>query len=169
MAIKQRPFLRDSFMGGAFLPLHIFADALVQVSIPGDPGKERMDLDTGEVTGGKPIPLWKGYATVTPNMDWRARNRRWAFEDTGTHAYRVQLMHIDMNQLVDEDDWGKPEKRVSFGEGLLVEILSNRANEKSVGFTMVVRNAQVDNNQWQPTLLCDADTGDTFVEKVNRG
>ena len=89
MALKTSGFLRDSFLGAAYAPLGIFADALVEVLIPGDPNKEVMDPNTGAVTGGEPIAIWEGWGTLTPNMDWRARSRRWAFEDMATYAYRV--------------------------------------------------------------------------------
>ena len=169
MALKTSGFLRDSFLGAAYAPLGIFADALVEVLIPGDPNKEVMDPNTGAITGGEPIAIWEGWGALTPNMDWRARSRRWAFEDTATHAYRVQLRHIDDNLLVFPEDRGRPEFRVSFGEGLLVRVLQNRSDEKSVGLLLVVRNAITDNNKWQPTLLCDINTDETFVEAVDRG
>lgn len=169
MALRPDGFMRDSFIGAAYQPLGVFADALVEIYIPGDVGTQVMDPETGVISGGAEIPLWKGWAAVTPNMDWRARARRWAYEDTATHAYRVQLRHIDENMLVFEEDRGRPEKRVSFGEGLIVKILSNRADDTSVGLTLVVRNAITDNNKWQPTLLCDMSTASTFVEEVDRG
>ena len=168
MAIKSSGFMRDSFIGAAYAPLGIFADALIEVLIPGDVGTETMDPLTGVVTGGEPIPLWKGWASLTPNMDWRARARRWAFEDTATHAYRVQLRHTDENLLVFPEDRGRPELRVSFGEGLLVRVLYNRSDEKSEGLLLVIRNAITGNNKWQPTFLCDMNTDETFVEEVKR-
>ena len=47
MAIKSSGFMRDSFIGAAYAPLGIFADALVEILIPGDPSKEVMDPVTG--------------------------------------------------------------------------------------------------------------------------
>ena len=52
MALKTSGYLRDSFLGAAYAPLGIFADALIEILIPGDPNKEVMDPNTGAITGG---------------------------------------------------------------------------------------------------------------------
>ena len=80
MALKTSGFLRDSFLGAAYAPLGIFADALVEVLIPGDPNKEVMDPNTGAITGGEPIAIWEGWGAR-----WRGRRRwrRWRISWSG--------------------------------------------------------------------------------------
>ena len=85
----------------------------------------------------------------------------WAGEVTGVHAYRVQLMHIDKNEMVEKDSWGDPELRVSFAEGMRVQIIDMPTDKRAEGLKLVVRNAMTDSLFWQPTLLCDIETGDT--------
>ena len=80
---------------------------------------------------------------------------------TGVHADRIQLLHIDKNETVNRHLWGDPEMRVSFAEGMRVVINESPADARQNGLKLVVRNAVFDSLPWQPTLLCDFETGDT--------
>jgi len=159
MALNGRDYAPMRFMDVAYRPLGFFSTA--RVAVYKDSVDEIVDWDPETGNTRTPIdPVWVGWASLTPNKDWRARDRRWAYEDTATHAYRVQLWHIDKNELYPEDQWGDQSLRVKMGEGMMVKVLSLPADPRSVGLRLIVRNAVTDSSFWQPTLLCDVDTGD---------
>lgn len=161
MALGSKMFMDTRFLGLAYRPLELFCDAKVAVYPEDDTELVSWDPDTG--LSSTPIePVYVGWSSLTPNKDWRARNRVWGAEETSMHAYRVQLWHIDKNLLVPEEQWGDKSLRVKFGEGQRVEVLELTGDPRAVGMKLIVRNAVTDNNMWQPTLLCDIDTGDTL-------
>lgn len=146
------------FDGVAYTPLSIFTNSLVEVYEP-DSERAEWSIDSGYVERERK-PIWRGYAAVTPNMDWRARDRRTGYDDTATHSYRVQLWHIDKNLLLPRDLWGNKKYRVKFMYGQIVRVVEHNSDTTRVGMQVVVRNAVTDSDWWQPTLLCDIDTGD---------
>ena len=160
MGLSIDPNIHPLFMDAAYYPLQLLANSRVAVYKTPDVAEHDWDPDKGlSSTPNKPI--WRGWANVTGNIDWRARNREWAGEVTGVHAYRVQLMHIDKNEMVAQDMWGDPSLRVSFAEGMRVQIIDMPTDKRVEGLKLVVRNAMTDSLFWQPTLLCDIETGDT--------
>lgn len=160
MALGSKRFMETRFLGVAYRPLELFADALVSIYDAYEVEKSTWSPDEG-LSKTKIEPVYKGWAAITPNKDWRARTRMWGGEESGMHAYRVQLWHIDKNLLVPEENWGDPSLRVKFGEGQRLVIEQMIGDTRAVGLKMVIRNAVTDNNMWQPTLLCDIDVGDT--------
>lgn len=159
MALGSKRFMETRFLGVAYRPLELFCDALVEIFDESHTESVEWDPENG-LTKQDHTPVWKGWASITPNKDWRARTRVWGEEATATHAYRVQLHHLDQNLLVEKADRGKPELRVKFGEGQRLRIVAMTSDTRATGLKMVVRNAVTDNNMWQPTLLCDIDAGD---------
>lgn len=159
MALTGLLYAKDPrFDSQAFSVLSIFANSLIQV-YPKTMGTE-YTWDPKDGNGKDPVvPLWRGWATVTPNKDWRARDRRWAYEDTATHAYRVQLWHRKMNLLYPRDQWETAPLPL-FEYGQTVRVLEHPSDPTYVGLLLSVRNAVTDSDQWQPTLLCDVSTGD---------
>lgn len=146
------------FDGMAYWPLSIFTNSVVEIY---EPSSTYADWDPGTgIVESERKALYKGYAAVTPNMDWRARDRRSAYDDTATHAYRVQLWHIDKNMLVPQEQWGDRDLRFEPEYGQIVKVLEHNSDPKRVGMQFVVRNATSDSDWWQPTLLCDTDVGD---------
>lgn len=161
MAIGSRMFLERRFLGLAYRPMELFCDGMVEIYDKERTKKHVFNPHTGGVDAEPEKPVWVGYAAVTPNKDWRARDREWGEEITGIHAYRVQLNHIDKNLLVPEEQWGDPSLRVPMGEGMRVIVKDLPGDTRIKSLELTVRNAQTDNNMWQPTLLCDMETGDT--------
>lgn len=143
------------FLGVAHRPLELFCDSLVEIYPP--EAAERAEWSPEKGLSHKDVPpVWRGWAAVTPNKDWRARLRTWGEAATGTHAYRVQLHHAGKNYLFPEEEWGQPGTELPLiGEGWLVKIVQMVGDPKYEGLRLVVRNAVMDNNKWQPTLLCD--------------
>lgn len=167
MALHEEGFLWDSFLGLAHDPLELFCDAKIAVYDHPQGGSAQWTPDGGVAT--KDVkPIYIGWASLTPNKDWRARNREWGGEATATHAYRIQILDLDENLAYEdyENDRLDPTKRVKFAEGMLVEVLEMRGDSRAEGLSLTVRNAVTDNNMWQQTLLCDMDTGKTG-ETVN--
>lgn len=160
MGLSIDPNIHPLFMDSAYYPLQLLANSRVSVYAQPDVVEHEWDPDAG--LSSKPNqPIWRGWSNVTPNVDWRARNREWGEEITGVHAYRVQLMHIDKNELIDKDKWGDPNLRVSFAEGMRVQINDMPTDKRVEGLKLVIRNSMTDSLFWQPTLLCDIETGDT--------
>lgn len=160
MGLSIDPNIHPLFMYASYYPLQLLANTKVAIFTEPD----TMSYDWSEETGlsyNYHNPIWLGWANVTPNVDWRARNREWAGTVTGVHAYRVQLLHIDKNEALSRDMWGRPEMRVSFAEGMRVRIEEMPTDPSIQGLRLVVRNAQVDTLNWQVTLLCDVATGET--------
>lgn len=160
MGLSIDPNIHPLFMYASYYPLQLLANTKVAVYKTSDTVSYDWTAEDG--LSAKPNgPVWTGWANVTPNVDWRARNREWAGEVTGAHAYRVQLLHLDKNELVPRDLWGDPSQRVSFAEGMRVQIDEMPADTRVEGLKLIVRNAQIDTLNWQVTLLCDVETGDT--------
>lgn len=151
------------FDSTAYAPLSIFVNSLVEIY-----PKQLNDGVTWTPDGGivpaVVTPLWRGWAAVTPNKDWRARDRRWAYDDTATHAYRVQLHHVRKNLLVPQSEWSTA-PLVMFKEGQIVKVVRNDSDTTYEGLRLVVRNAITDSDKWQPTLLCDMSTEDPLGKK----
>lgn len=148
----------DRFDGAAYVPLSIFCNTMIEIFEP-DPESNEWDIENGLVQGERK-PVWRGWAAVTPNMDWRARDRRSSYDDTAIHAYRVQLWHIDKNLLLPREEWGEVSNRVDLMYGQIVKVVTHNSDPMREGMQLVVRNATTDSDWWQPTLLCDVDTGD---------
>lgn len=160
MGLSIDPNIHPLFMYASYYPLQLLANT--KVSIYSTPDTVSYDWTAEDGLSAKDNrPVWTGWANVTPNVDWRARNREWAGAVTGVHAYRVQLLHLDKNELVPQDLWGDPAQRVSFAEGMRVQIDEMPTDTRIEGLKLVVRNAQIDTLNWQVTLLCDVETGDT--------
>lgn len=160
MGLSINPNIHPLFVTAAYYPLELLANSRVSVYPTPDSVEYEWDPEHG-LHDRENMPIWVGWANVTPNVDWRARNYEWAGEVTGVHAYRVQLLHIDKNEAIGKHLWGDPEMRVSFGEGMRVVIDESPADHRQDGLKLVVRNAVFDTLPWQPTLLCDIETGDT--------
>lgn len=146
------------FDSAAYSALSIFTNSIVEIR---PPQTEREDWDP--LTGFTPkehAPVWRGWAAVTPNKDWRARNRRHSYDDTAVHSYRVQLHHIDQNLLVPRTQWGDRSKRIVPTHGWFVKVVQHETATQHNGLSLVVRVATRDSDWWQPTLLCDIDAGD---------
>lgn len=149
-----------AFDAVAYGALSIFANSLVEIYEPvSDENRGEWSPETGW-TEAERTPIYRGWAAITPNMDWRARDRRQAYDDAATHAYRVQLWHIDKNELVPREEWGDRSKRVSLMYGQLVKVVSHPSDPTREGMELVIRNATTDSDWWQPTILCDVNTGD---------
>ncbi len=160
MGLSIDPNIHPLFMYASYYPLQLLANTKVSVYETLDTVSYDWTPESG-LSASDNRPVWTGWANVTPNVDWRARNREWGGEVTGVHAYRVQLLHLDKNELVPQDLWGEPSVRVSFAEGMRVQVDEMPADTRVEGLKLVVRNAQVDTLNWQVTLLCDVETGDT--------
>ncbi len=160
MGLSIDPNIHPLFMYAAYYPLQLLANTKVSIYETTDTVSYDWTAEDG-LSAKDNHPVWQGWANVTPNVDWRARNREWAGEVTGVHAYRVQLLHLDKNELVPQDLWGEPSQRVSFAEGMRVQIDEMPTDTRIEGLKLVVRNAQIDTLNWQVTLLCDVETGDT--------
>lgn len=160
MGLSIDPNIHPLFMYASYYPLQLLANT--KVSIFKEPDTVSYDWsDEAGLSLEYNNPVWKGWANITPNVDWRARNREWAGTVTGVHAYRVQLLHIDKNEVFSRDLWGNPDARVSFAEGMRVQVEEMPTDPRVAGLKLVVRNAQVDTLNWQVTLLCDVATGET--------
>ena len=160
MGLSINPNIHPLFVTAAYYPLQLLTDSKISVYQTPDSVEHEWDPEHG-LHNQENLPIWVGWANITPNVDWRARNREWAGEVTGVHAYRIQLLHIDKNEIVNRHLWGDPEMRVSFAEGMRVVINESPADHRQNGLKLVVRNAVFDSLPWQPTLLCDFETGDT--------
>lgn len=160
VALSINPNIHPLFLYASYYPLQLLANT--KVSIYETPDTVSYDWTAEDGLSAKDNrPVWQGWANITPNVDWRARNREWAGEVTGVHAYRVQLLHLDKNELVPQDLWGESSQRVSFAEGMRVQIDEMPTDTRVEGLKLVIRNAQIDTLNWQVTLLCDVETGDT--------
>lgn len=160
MGLSIDPNIHPLFMYASYYPLQLLANTKVSIFTEPDTLSYGWSEEAG-LSFDYNNPIWRGWANITPNVDWRARNREWAGTVTGVHAYRVQLLHIDKNEALSRDVWGKPEMRVSFAEGMRVRVEEMPTDPRVEGLKLVVRNAQVDTLNWQVTLLCDIATGET--------
>lgn len=107
------------------------------------------------------LVLWRGMARVTPNKDWRARNRTWAMEQTAEHAVRIQ-MNLYKNFLVPREEWPAPP--VDIWHGDIVKIVKNPNDPVLEKYSLAVRNAIGASDNWHRTLLCDANLGGRYGE-----
>lgn len=160
MGLSIDPNIHPLFMYASYYPLQLLANTKVSIFTEPDTLSYGWSEEAG-LSFDYNNPIWQGWTNITPNVDWRARNREWAGTVTGVHAYRVQLLHIDKNEVLSRDIWGKPEMRVSFAEGMRVRVDEMPTDPRVEGLKLVVRNAQVDTLNWQVTLLCDIATGET--------
>lgn len=160
MGLSINPNIHPLFSYASYYPLQLLTNTKVSIYETPDTLSYDWTADNG-LSAKDNHPVWKGWANITPNVDWRARNHEWAGEVTGVHAYRVQLLHLDKNELVSQDLWGEPSVRVSFAEGMRLQVDEMPTDTRVEGLKLVVRNAQIDTINWQVTLLCDGETGDT--------
>lgn len=159
MAIsRQGSVVRKGFLAVPYGFLNAYSFGLVELYYPVEPNKVSWDADTGTVTG-LPVACWKGRAIITPNKDWRARSKNSAYELTAEHAYRVQIGHLKKNLLVPRAQW-ETVAPIRIGNGVVVKVVENIADQRLVGVELVVRNATSGSDFWQPTLLCDVNTGE---------
>lgn len=137
--------------------LHVLANSLVEIYLP-----EQDNADWDPVLGTIKTPrhpVFRGWAVITPNKDWRARDRSTAGDDTAVHAYRVQLLNYRKNLLKQKAEWGDPSTWYRGSYGHEVQIIEHNTDPARVGMWLYVRNAVTDSDMWQATLLCDVDTG----------
>lgn len=160
VALSIDPNIHPLFLYASYYPLQLLANTKVSIYETPDTVSYDWTAEDG-LSARDNRPVWQGWANITPNVDWRARNREWAGEVTGVHAYRVQLLHLDKNELVPQDLWGESSQRVSFAEGMRVQVDEMPTDTRVEGLKLVIRNAQIDTLNWQVTLLCDVETGDT--------
>ena len=151
------------FDSAAYAPLSVLCNSLIEVYPKAGNNDATWTPEDGLVSS-TAAPLWRGWAAVTPNKDWRARDRRWAYDDTAVHAYRVQLWHVRKNLLVPKEAWSTA-PLVRFKEGQVVKVTRNDSDPTYEGLRLVVRNAITDSDKWQPTLLCDMSTEDPLGSK----
>lgn len=107
--------------------------------------------------------VWRSNARVQPNIDWRARTRKFVGEFDATQAVRVQVP-IGYNELgAIRDDSGEiiqygPD--IEFFMGYVVRLTHAQVTgtESMIGSEYVVRNALKSSNTWVHNLLCDTGT-----------
>lgn len=105
--------------------------------------------------------VWRGYARVQPNIDWRARTRDHGNEFNAIHAVRIQLgigknyvgATIGPNGLVYGPD-------PTFAKDFVVRVVESEVSgtQGLIGKDFVVRNALTNDKTWLYNLLCDAGT-----------
>jgi hypothetical protein len=107
--------------------------------------------------------VWRGYARVQPNIDWRARPRDHGNEFDAVHAVRIQL-GIGKNLYGAELDvdggvvaYG-PDPL--FAKDFIVKVIEApvTGTEGLLGRSFAVRNALTNDKTWQYNLLCDVGT-----------
>jgi len=107
--------------------------------------------------------VWRGYARVQPNIDWRARPRDHGNEFDATHAVRIQL-GIGKNLLgAVRDDNGQITAYGDdplFAKDFVVRVVEAPVSgtEGLLNKAFVVRNALTNDTTWQYNLLCDTGT-----------
>lgn len=158
MISRQGAVVRKGFLATPYGFLNAYSFGLIELLPPVPVNSLEWDADTGK-TATMPQPVWRGRAIITPNKDWRARSKNSGFELTAEHAYRVQIGHLKKNLLVPRAQWEtKPVVRI--GNGVVVRVVENIADPRLVGIELIVRNATSGTDFWQPTLLCDVNTGE---------
>lgn len=163
MALSNLAFKDPHFDSAAYDFLSLLCNSLVAIYPPAvgnGEGEEDTWVPGTGVVKKKVDPIWRGWAAITPNKDWRARNRRQSYEDTATHAYRVQLWHIDKNLLVPAESWGDRTKRIRLDFNQRLRVERHDTDPQLEGMAMVIRNPVTDSDWWQPTLLCDVSVND---------
>ena len=100
------------FDSGAYWPLGLFCNCLVVVTEP--PGTKSHEWTEDGPVDIPPKELWKGYAAVNPNIAWRARDRRSAYDDTAAVSYTHLIEADTLMESTDSeyspiDEWGNEE------------------------------------------------------------
>lgn len=163
MALSALAYKDPRFDSAAYDFLSLLCNSLVAIYPPAvgnGEGEEDAWVPGTGVVKKKVDPIWRGWAAITPNKDWRARNRRQSYEDTATHVYRVQLWHIDKNLLVPAEQWGDRTKRIRLDFNQRLRVERHDTDPQLEGMAMVIRNPVTDSDWWQPTLLCDVSVND---------
>lgn len=132
--------------------------ALIEVIRP-SPEDAQPEWIDGDWVYPTPTALWRGMARVTPNKDWRARNREWAMEQTAEHAVRVQL-NLAKNMLVPKSEWPAPAVDIRHGD--VVKVVDNPNDPILERYNLTVRNPIGATDNWHRTLLCDANLGSRY-------
>ena len=116
--------------------------------VPGSNGGD-FDSDAYEV-------IYEGMGRVQPNLDWRARDRNFASELTGTTTIRVQVP-VHGNRLT--DDGTIP----LIAKDYLVELINTPDEENGwlKGTPIIVRNATQATQKWLRTMIADTGTRST--------
>lgn len=112
------------------------------------------------------VRVWRGYARVQPNKDWRARPRNAALDFDATHAIRVQ---VGIGKNLVGATYGGDGKVLTYGPD--VEFAKDyRVNVVDTfvegaqwleGDEYYVREAKTSANLWTYNLLCDTSTKTT--------
>jgi hypothetical protein len=107
--------------------------------------------------------VWRGYARVQPNIDWRARTRDHGNEFNATHAVRIQLgIGKNLVGATFDVDGSVLEYGVDpeFAKDYVVTIVESNVTgtQGLVGKDFVVRNALHNDQTWVYNLLCDTGT-----------
>lgn len=107
--------------------------------------------------------VWRGYARVQPNIDWRARTREHGNEFNSTHAVRIQLsigrnllgavLDVDGKVVTYGDD-------PTFAKDFIVMVVESPVSgtQGLLDKPFVVRNALTNDKAWLYNLLCDTGT-----------
>lgn len=107
--------------------------------------------------------VWRGYARVQPDKDWRARAREQGNEFNAVQAVRVQI-GVDRNLLgAVTNEAGKITEYgpiVVFAQDYVIRVTGARVTgtEALLGRDLAVRNALPSTHPWITNLLCDAST-----------
>lgn len=107
--------------------------------------------------------VWRGYARVQPNIDWRARPRDHGNEFNAIHAVRVQLSIGKNLHGATFDGNGKvvtygPDP--TFAKDFVVRVVESNVSgtQGLLNKNFVVRNALTNDQAWLYNLLCDTGT-----------
>ena len=136
-------------------------DTLVEVYAP--TGKTAEWVPGQGMTDNTTALVWRGYARIQPNIDWRARPRDHGNEFDAIHAVRIQL-GIGKNLLGAVRD--AEGKIVSYGadphfaKDFVLRVVESPVSgtEGLMDKAFVVRNALTNDKTWQYNLLCDTGT-----------
>lgn len=107
--------------------------------------------------------VWRGYARVQPNIDWRARVRDHGNEFNATHAVRIQLgIGVNLHGATYDVD-GKVTAYgadPTFAKDFVVRVVESEVTgtQGLMDKAFVVRNALTNDQTWLYNLLCDTGT-----------
>lgn len=107
--------------------------------------------------------VWRGYARVQPNIDWRARTRDHGNEFNAIHAVRIQLS-IGQNLFGaiydDEGNLIEYGEDPVFAKDYVVTVVESKVSgtQGLLDKAFTVRNALVNDQAWVYNLLCDTGT-----------
>ena len=107
--------------------------------------------------------VWRGYARVQPNIDWRARTRDHGNEFNAIHAVRIQLgigknLHgATLNPDGSVQTYGTDP---TFAKDFVVKVVESPVSgtQGLLDKAFVVRNALTNDKAWLYNLLCDTGT-----------